>query len=357
MNKIINYLHKNYKNININFKEKLINGNQFIKEFHIDDELTEYEDIVIINKDIYITCSTCIEIIKKHNMVNIMIDLGMIFQCDKCRKTFGKKTDLERHKEKKNKCDKKHLYCEDCDFTYSTGTLLKKHLKSQKHQKNIINKQKKDNSTHIGENITNNKNSKITQNIVSGNKNNFSDSSINIDKIILNYNDPKNIESLTEEDKFKVLNGFVSQMILDLIKKIRFDKNKPQTQNIRQTNQQSKKVYVYQDNDWHLRKIKEISEELLEMHGKDLRHIFQKYKLELPKEKIDEITKYVESLNVNNIIKTVHLDKNFDANTLMDKVKEYSKKREVILEQISDIIHRETKKLGLKKPYEKEINL
>ena len=140
--------------------------------------------------------------------------------------------------------------CEYCLKTFSRNSNLTKHLKTCKKKKNaeMLAVTQNEKIIKMEKEIEELKNYKIqTQNnITNTNSHNITNNTININ----NYGD-ENLKHLRSKDFANLLDGIYGA-VPKLIKKIHFDPNHPENQNIKLPNKKLPYLKVMKDNKWEL---------------------------------------------------------------------------------------------------------
>lgn len=341
MNKLIRYLDEEH---NIEIKNGcLINGVEFLQKFCLSNiDLHDYSGTVMKNNKLYITPKACEEISMSENVLDLLCALELKFICDKCDEIFSTRQKYILHINRKIPCDRSHLVCKDCGVQCCSTKSLTKHNKSKKHLKIINNIQQINNGT-------------MNYSIIGSN------GTINNTYIMVDYNDIKQLEkaNLTEPEIKKLIAILKKTNSEELLRKlmfmINFDKTKPHLNNIIHENMKTKRCAVYEDGDWKSADLNKVSEELLNARGKDIKTIFEKYKLEFTTEEQKAILELIDRINSMPIKPDPPENPdNIDANEELEKsnasIKESLKNKKRWIEKIKLIIFDGSKRLGLKRP-------
>lgn len=197
-------------------------------------------------------------------------------KCDKCKKTFNRKYDLERHKNSVHGCvggsktNKKLSYeCQYCKKPFTRKDSLSRHDKTCKSKTNIKNGPRQ-NTNHGSKDIaTHGDHNKIfaneTNNII---KNNY-----NINLVVFAKD---GIQNLTYDELIELF-GSNDNLIEALIKIVNLNPNKPQHHNIYYPDLKTTHGEVFEDEKWIKKKIDEILEILIDAKLDDLNDILKDF--------------------------------------------------------------------------------
>ncbi len=331
MKLLLKYLKKKY-GIRIDKNDK-INGTEFIVCFNIDYDIESHEDSDIKNDGTYITPEFCKDIIMQNKIKELIPKLIDGFTCKMCDEVFLEEASLKKHLSRKKSCNT--LICKICNSKCTSTRAMNAHLKTKKHIANI---------NIITYNNNGNGNVNANANANANNVNGNNNTVINNPVIILNCNDILNTIKLTEEQKTKILNASIHKIIPDMVAMIHFDKNKPECQNVRYTNRQSKNAFVFSDGKWMSEKVKYIAEDLLLMHGYGLKDILKKYGVNLPEEKIKKIEEFVDLLFGINVKNTIN------GADYVEASKKFTDNKQKQIERMINTLYDETQRMKLKNP-------
>lgn len=210
------------------------------------------------------------------------------YQCKKCFRYFGNKTDFDRHLARKTPCDQdvniytepKNLKCKVCDKNF--------------HRKDKFNEH---NKKHHPINLNNNKNDNMVNNI--GDHNNNSVNIVNIK----NYNNyipfpfgKDGIGCLTTPEKIAIFSSDENPLEMILIK-INLDPHKINHHNVGIPDLQSGYGIIFDGNKWITERINVIMEVLLNSKEKDLMDIYNEIKGFLSADANDNIKTTLGGIN------------------------------------------------------------
>ena len=189
------------------------------------------------------------------------------YVCNFCNKEFKLKGNLKRHMDincednKKMLADKNILLFEKKIFNKyiekNKNYLTENNNKNNKN--NIIDKNKKNINTVVDNNKNiniNNTNNTIHNNTINLNFN------INNTDLKLNPFGKEDFSHITSNEYKKILSTFFSGFI-DYIKKIHFDDRMPSNHNVYISKINSKFAYIYEDNQWNLKKKDDILDKII----------------------------------------------------------------------------------------------
>lgn len=203
------------------------------------------------------------------------------YKCERCQTIFTKKSNYERHINRKNECDGKvkNNECEYCGNCYSRKDSLKRHYTTcEKKEANQININKSkinmDKSKINGRDENTNIDKKIIDSVIN-NINGNENGSINVDnrKIILLNFPPSETNVMEVLDKILASDENIN---IAIIKNVNFNKEKPENHNIYYPDIKSSYGEVYTDDRWNNKKIDEILNLLLLNNSENLNKIFKK---------------------------------------------------------------------------------
>jgi hypothetical protein len=198
--------------------------------------------------------------------------------CNKCGFFFSRKSSLNYHTTN-NVCGKSDFKCADCGYIYSNKTALNRHFESKKHL-----------STHSVRHT--NINDSNHTNISIGNNNHINNITVNQTQVknvflILDYRDSKLIDTIKGHEAYAILTK--DDFIGSLTQQIHFDKNKPSGNNVICENIKDKRAVVYSKGKWQTKDLKLVAQELFDDRARDIKTIFDRHKLSLSEEKIEQI--------------------------------------------------------------------
>ncbi len=312
-----------------------INGAEFITCFNVDIDIDDEETSIIKNGKTYITYDFCKEIIITHKIEEFLKVINKLFKCDKCDKLFKTKRNLNYHIQKVTSCES--LFCKQCNVMCKNKSILKQHKKTKTHIANMKNNINTINSN--GDNNINNINGTInnTTNNITNNIGNIT--------CLLCYTDPKNIQNLSEKDILSIMSGPTYKIIPESVVLTHFNKQHPESHNIRHTNKQSKNVLVYENDKWNTEKSCDVANYLMKLHNaQSLTELLEKCKDKLSIEQINEIKKYIIDI-------TLPLDSNgkisFPDREACD---DFFRREKNTITRIINTLYDETQRLKLKNP-------
>jgi uncharacterized C2H2 Zn-finger protein len=170
--------------------------------------------------------------------------------CPKCKKIYKTKKHLTKHEKICKGIDE--LTCSRCMTSFTTRAAKHKHIKLNKcNARSIVHARTQTIQNTTYNNIQNIQNQNITNNI---------DNSITNNLIINNFGSER-IDHISEEDIKQILQSGTNTVPL-YIKKKHFDKNFPENQNIKYSN--DNKCHVMEDNLWKEKDIALLSTDLIQ---------------------------------------------------------------------------------------------
>ena len=250
-----------------------------------------------------------------HYNINI---IKMKYICERCKKPFYTKGELESHEKKKKKCPIQEVseiklpICEcDCGSILSSPHRLNEH-------KIICSYIKKQNRIKSNMEI-NNSNIKNNKGIIANGDNKiFANNNITINNkystiIILPYTEKFQITAgLTQEEQEKITNPNRNPY-LTLFELVHCNPQKPSYHNIYYQKEKVNRISVFTGIDWEEKKTSEIIAEIIQIHGKDLSKFLSHGAYLLPKKTKDMIHEHIKLIDTYNV-KTKLDKKKFDNN-------------------------------------------
>lgn len=248
----------------------------------------------------------------------------VVYKCNKCMHEFLKKSHYDAHLERKNSCmiDVNIIKCEYCDYECGRESVLKKHKRYRcKIRKDI----EEDESREIGKedrlksleeqlvllrallttqqsnsnfNNTNCNNTNITNNI----SNQF---------MIVSFG-KEDIDKLSKKEKREILSSSYAA-IINCVKKMNFNPNIPEQNNIFITNPKSEFAYKFENGAFIAVTTNDLLEELIQNRMNDVRELVeQNDELKVPEVKIER---------VNNLLTNIEEEKQEDLANLKKDIK------------------------------------
>lgn len=219
------------------------------------------------------------------------------YVCQKCSKIFNKKFLFDQHNNNKYPCSKKNnnnnriitYECKHCYKNFDRKDSLIRHLKTCKY----LNNNNNNNNYNIKCEKSFNNSKIIKSNINSNNTKNI----INI--YLINYDDHYN-EKMTIKEFAEILEG-KDDILIEFIKKIHFNPDKPQYHNIYYPDKKSTGCSVYNNNRLNCKKINDVIYTLLDVKLDDLKIILNDMKNVLDKKFVDKMKKCYETLEDGTI--------------------------------------------------------
>jgi hypothetical protein len=234
----------------------------------------------------------------------------MKYCCEKCELVFPKKSNYDRHMNRKTPCvkEEKEQYdtdrrtCEYCEELYSSANAAKVHMnickkkplethESEPDLKEVINKlcmeiqemkEKMNGQTTIINNNTNN----IQQNI-----------------IVMPYG-KEDLSFLTLKD-YKKIFGKGCYSIPEILKLIHCNDDKPEYMNVYIKNYKDEYILTFDGKDWNVEKKDDILNNMLMSKKYLLESKFEDFQGELPKHAIDMFHKFLERSDDNEVISNI----------------------------------------------------
>ena len=219
-------------------------------------------------------------------------------KCNYCNKTFSRSDSLNRHIT--NYCKIKKQQCDQKETIYQT--LLKRLdiMETQnKELLNEVNKMKQENK-NIVVNNTNNNTMNNTTNVAQLNQLN----NINIKVVAFRKED---LSHITNEIYAKILNkGFKS--VPNLVDCIHFNKNRPENHNVYISNMRDKHVLVYDGEDWKLKEKDEILQQLVDDKTEMLSEKFDELVDKLDEPTITKFKRFLDQKDDDKVISGIKND-------------------------------------------------
>jgi len=239
---------------------------------------------------------------------NVQNVIPKTFSCTKCNKIYKTSRHLQNHERNCNKVDS--LTCPRCMISFTNRHNKNRHIKADKCKaRSIIHAR-----TPNIHNITNNNN--IINNTTNNTQNNIQN------KIIINNFGSERIDHISDEDIMKILQSGTNTVPL-YIKKKHFDKNFPENNNIKYSN--DNKCQVLEDNYWQEKDIGLLSTNLMKDNTELLLMYCDDNEIQLLNE-IDDIEKYEHIRNKLFIV--YNKSDNQKYNAVLTKIKELIKSSE-----------------------------
>ena len=221
--------------------------------------------------------------------------MTVLYSCDKCLKSFTKKSIYDYHVRRKISCDMKNdeITCDNCNKHFSTYSNLCKHkryicnemiLELKKSRKNkdkiIIDLYQKINT------IANNKDKNIiiNTNITNNNNNNIQ---------IIAFDILQNSEFLQFSDYGKLFNKCM-RCIQAYIEYVYCNPNRPEYNNIYISNIVNKFIKIHDGKNWHIENKDVVIDELIRNVRDILEDAFEEYKEQLNIDTINRFNKFID---------------------------------------------------------------
>ena len=226
----------------------------------------------------------------------------MNYNCKDCNKTFISNIDLERHQDRKFKCNVDNTKCSKCKkqlFNVASASRHETICKGiNKNKKDIlIEKLKKENEElkkHTGNTI------QTANNI----QNNNIQNNNNINVTLLPYN--KTSYFLSKEDEKKLINtGYLS--VSNLIQLLHFNKDHPENHNVCISNDRSSNMLCYEEDKWKLCNKETMLQRLYEDKQSMLLETYDKIKHELESSIINKFRRAKTDME-NNDKETIEMN-------------------------------------------------
>jgi hypothetical protein len=245
------------------------------------------------------------------NVQNVILKT---FSCSKCNKIYKTLRHLHNHETNCNKVDS--LTCPRCMISFTNRHNKNRHIKADKCKARSIIHARAPNIQNITNNNTTNniQNAETIQNINNANR------------IIINNFGSERIDHISDEDIMKILQSGTNTVPL-YIKKKHFDKNFPENNNIKYSN--DNKCQVLEDNCWQEKDIGLLSTNLMKDNTEVLLMYCDNNEIQLLNE-IDDIEKYEHIRNKLFIV--YNKSDNQRYNAVLTKIKELIKSSTVEIE-------------------------
>jgi len=233
-----------------------------------------------------------------------------ILSCSKCNKVYKTPKHLHNHEKVCNKVDS--LTCPRCMISFTNRHNKNRHIKADKCKARSIIHARTPNIQNITNNNTTNniQNAETIQNINNDNR------------IIINNFGSERIDHISDEDIMKILQSGTNTIPL-YIKKKHFDKNFPENNNIKYSN--DNKCQVLEDNYWQEKDIGLFSTNLMKDNTEVLLMYCDNNEIQLLNE-IKDIEKYEHIRNKLFIV--YNKSDNQKYNAVLTKIKELIKSSE-----------------------------
>jgi hypothetical protein len=248
----------------------------------------------------------------QNDIPNVQNDIPKTFSCSKCNKIYKTLRHLKSHELKCKRVD--NLTCPRCMISFTHRNNKNRHIKENKCKaRSIIHAR-----TPNIQNITNNNN--IINNTTNNTQNNIQN------KIIINNFGSERIDHISHDEIMKILQSGTNTVPL-YIKKKHFDKNFPENNNIKYSN--DNKCQVLEDNSWQEKDIGLLSTNLMKDNTEVLLMYCDDNEIQLLNE-IDDIEKYEHIRNKLFIV--YNKSDNQRYNAVLTKIKELIKSSTVEIE-------------------------
>jgi len=234
--------------------------------------------------------------------------ISKTFSCSKCNKIYKTLRHLHNHETNCNKVDS--LTCPRCMISFTNRHNKNRHIKADKCKaRSIIHAR-----TPNIQNITNN------NNIINNTTNNIQNNIQN--KIIINNLGSERIDHISHDEIMKILQSGTNTVPL-YIKKKHFDKNFPENNNIKYSN--DNKCQVLEDNCWQEKDIGLLSTNLMKDNTEVLLMYCDDNKIQL----LNEIKDFEKYEHIRNKLFIVYnKSDNQKYNAVLTKIKELIKSSE-----------------------------
>jgi len=274
----------------------------------------------------------------------------LLFECNRCHRSFNRTYNLERHENKKKQCEEiepnatpkiglfvpqnpieptiTQFKCNHCNRIFTRNWHLIRHLKTCKIKKKeeeeqeklriieikaeLLKLENKHKSNTITNNITNNNNSTSTNshNIVNINNN-----------IILNDYGKENIDFLKNEKYKSIITGILQNGFNGIQNYISYkycNPDQPENMTIKYTNNRSNKLKIRENNKWKTRNKNEVLNELYN-RDKNVEEVLNVYEDIYELEEAEQMDKI--QVSFLNIVETVYDDDEDEQKSMLDKAK------------------------------------
>ena len=246
----------------------------------------------------------------QNDIPKIQNDIPKTFSCTKCNKIYKTYRHLKSHEMKCKRID--NLTCPRCMISFTHRNNKNRHIKENKCKARSIIHARTPNIQNITNNNTTNniQNAETIQNINNDNR------------IIINNFGSERIDHISDEDIMKILQSGTNTIPL-YIKKKHFDKNFPENNNIKYSN--DNKCQVLEDNYWQEKDIGLLSTNLMKDNTEVLLMYCDNNEIQLLNE-IKDIEKYEHIRNKLFIV--YNKSDNQKYNAVLTKIKELIKSSE-----------------------------
>ena len=256
------------------------------------------------------------------------------YRCSKCNKIFNKKSNYDKHLERKYSCiiNENVFNCEYCGFECNKNGILTNHLKNRckikkdldKSESNIIIMDGKlDEISELKEKIkqleglinvnppnisntinnidnsnTNNTNCNNTNTSNTANTANItSNQTINHNKLTIVNFGKENIDKLSDDDKKEILNSCYGA-ILRCAKKVNFNPEFPEQRNVFLTNPKSSVAYKYDANKYQAIETNDLLNKIIYHRASDVRDLVEQNDvLKISESKIERVNKLLTNID------------------------------------------------------------
>jgi hypothetical protein len=249
---------------------------------------------------------------------NVQNVIPKTFSCTKCNKIYKTSRHLQNHERNCNKVDS--LTCPRCMISFTNRHNKNRHIKADKCKaRSIIHAR-----TPNIHNITNNNITNNIQNIIQNQ--NIYNTTNNTNNLIINNFGSERIDHISHDDIVKMLTSGLNTIPLYIEKK-HFDKNFPENNNIKYSN--DNKCRVLEDNSWNEKDIGMLSTNLMKDNTEVLFMYCDNNEIQLLNE-IKDFEKY-EHIR-NKLLIVYNKSDNQKYNTVLTKIKELIKSSTVEFE-------------------------
>jgi hypothetical protein len=246
----------------------------------------------------------------QNDIPKIQNDIPTTFSCSKCNKIYKTLRHLKSHELKCKRVD--NLTCPRCMISFTHRNNKNRHIKENKCKARSIIHARTPNIQNITNNNTTNniQNAETIQNINNANR------------IIINNFGSERIDHISDEDIMKILQSGTNTVPL-YIKKKHFDKNFPENNNIKYSN--DNKCQVLEDNCWQEKDIGLLSTNLMKDNTEVLLMYCDDNKIQL----LNEIKDFEKYEHIRNKLFIVYnKSDNQKYNAVLTKIKELIKSSE-----------------------------
>lgn len=219
--------------------------------------------------------------------------------CETCKLAFDKKCRYDKHLERKTNCkilkykpEKKVHNCGFCEKEFSRADSLRRHISMCP----MINLTKNNTNIKGNENfhIHGNNNGDIDNSTTITNNNNNNNISFNI------YPCGKDgIDCLSLDEKIQVLVSKIG-IIIELIKLVNFDPNKPEHHNMYMDDVKSGYLHAFSGEKWEIKRSKGFIYNLIDTKKEDIKKILDEMKIFLYENDIQKIENEINKIRIED---------------------------------------------------------